>query len=136
MRLEGRTALITGGAGGIGAATVRRLAAEGARVVAADLDEAPARALAADVGGEGIALDVTDPASVRAAVAAVGEIDILVNNAGTDRFGFFVNTDEALWDLVLDVNLKGVLHTHAVLGGMQQRGRGAIVNVASEAGRV
>src|SRR4051812_22811427 len=137
MRLEGRTALITGGAGGIGAATVRRMAAEGAHVVAADLDEAQARALADDVGGEGIALDVTDPASVRAAVAAVGEIDILVNNAGTDRFGFFVNTDEALWDLVLDVNLKGVLHcTHAVLGGMQQRGRGAIVNVASEAGRV
>src|SRR3954471_18388219 len=137
MRLEGRTALITGGAGGIGAATVRRLAAEGARVVAADLDEAQARALADDVGGEGIALDGTDPPSVRAAVAAVGEIDILVNNAGTDRFGFFVNTDEALWDLVLDVNLKGVLHcTHAVLGGMQQRGRGAIVNVASEAGRV
>jgi 2-hydroxycyclohexanecarboxyl-CoA dehydrogenase len=62
---------------------------------------------------------------------------VLVNNAGTDRFAFFANTDEALWDLVLGVNLRGTIAvTHAVLGGMQQRGGGAIVNVASEAGRV
>ncbi len=64
-------------------------------------------------------------------------IDILVNNAGTDRFAFFVNTDEALWDFVLGVNLKGVLNcTHAVLPSMHERGGGVIVNVASEAGRV
>ena len=62
---------------------------------------------------------------------------MLVNNAGTDRFAFFVNTDEELWDFVLGVNLRGTIAvTHAVLGGMQARGRGAIVNVASEAGRV
>jgi 2-hydroxycyclohexanecarboxyl-CoA dehydrogenase len=62
---------------------------------------------------------------------------VLVNNAGTDRFAFFVNTDEELWDLVLGVNLRGVLAvTHAVLGGMQERRSGSIVNVASEAGRV
>ena len=62
---------------------------------------------------------------------------MLVNNAGTDRFAFFVNTDEELWDLVLGVNLRGVLAvTHAVLPGMQERRAGAIVNVASEAGRV
>jgi 2-hydroxycyclohexanecarboxyl-CoA dehydrogenase len=62
---------------------------------------------------------------------------VLVNNAGTDRFAFFVNTDEALWDFVLGVNLRGTIAvTHAVLDGMQRRGRGAIVNVASEAGRV
>jgi 2-hydroxycyclohexanecarboxyl-CoA dehydrogenase len=61
----------------------------------------------------------------------------LVNNAGTDRFAFFVHTDEALWDLVLGVNLRGTIAvTHAVLEGMQRRGGGAIVNVASEAGRV
>jgi 2-hydroxycyclohexanecarboxyl-CoA dehydrogenase len=137
MRLEGRTAFVTGGASGIGAATVRRLAAEGARVVAADLDESKAHALADDVGAEAVALDVTDAESVRAAFAAVGDVDILINNAGTDRFAFFVNSDEALWDTVLDVNLKGVLHcTHAALGGMQRRGHGVIVNVASEAGRV
>jgi 2-hydroxycyclohexanecarboxyl-CoA dehydrogenase len=62
---------------------------------------------------------------------------VLVNNAGTDRFSFFVNSDEDLWDFVLGVNLRGVLAvTHAVLPGMQKRRTGAIVNVASEAGRV
>src|SRR5260370_37251284 len=69
--------------------------------------------------------------------AALGPIDVLVNNAGTDRFAFFVNSDEELWDFVLGVNLRGVLAvTHAVLPGMHELGRGAIVNVASEAGRV
>src|SRR4051812_23361014 len=102
MRLEGRTAFVTGGASGIGAATVRRLAAEGARVVAGDLDEAKARDLADAVGAEAVALDVTDRGSVDAAFAAAGDVDILVNNAGTDRFAFFLHSDEALWDTVLD----------------------------------
>jgi 2-hydroxycyclohexanecarboxyl-CoA dehydrogenase len=141
MRLEGRTALVTGGAGGIGAATARRLAAEGARVAVGDLDLDAAREVAADIDGLATALDVTDTASVGDAVARVGEafgpVDVLVNNAGTDRFAFFVKTDEALWDFVLGVNLRGVLAcTHAVLASMQERGGGAIVNVASEAGRV
>src|SRR4051812_18693376 len=137
MRLEGRTAFVTGGAGGIGAATVRRLAAEGARVVAGDLDADRAREVADAVGAEAVAIDVTHRAAVDAAFAQAGDVDILINNAGTDRFAFFVNSDEELWDLVLGVNLKGVLHcTHAVLGAMQQRGGGVIVNVASEAGRV
>jgi 2-hydroxycyclohexanecarboxyl-CoA dehydrogenase len=141
MRLEGRTALVTGGAGGIGAATARRLAAEGARVAVGDVDLDAAREVAADIDGLATALDVTDTASVGAAVAAVadafGPVDVLVNNAGTDRFAFFVKTDEALWDFVLGVNLRGVLAcTHAVLASMQDRGGGVIVNVASEAGRV
>src|SRR3954454_23228590 len=140
MRLEGRTALVTGGAGGIGAATARRLAAEGARVAVGDLDLDAAGGVAAEIDGLATELDVTDTASVGRAVAAVadalGPVDVLVNNAGTDRFAFFVKTDETLWDLVLGVNLRGVLAcTHAVLGSMQERG-GAIVNVASEAGRV
>jgi 2-hydroxycyclohexanecarboxyl-CoA dehydrogenase len=141
MRLEARTALVTGGASGIGAATARRLAAEGARVSIADLDEAGAREIAAEIDGHAVGMDVADAASARAGVAAateaLGPLDILVNNAGTDRFAFFVNTDEELWDIVLGVNLRGVLAcTHAVLGSMQERRRGVIVNVASEAGRV
>jgi len=137
MRLEGRIALVTGGASGIGAATARRLAAEGARVVVADVNEAGARSVASEIDGLAVPMDVTDVESVRAGVAVAGPVDVLVNNAGTDRFAFFVNTDEALWDFVLAVNLRGTIAvTHAVLDGMQKRGRGAIVNVASEAGRV
>jgi 2-hydroxycyclohexanecarboxyl-CoA dehydrogenase len=141
MRLEGRIALVTGGASGIGAATVRRLAAEGARVAVADLDVAGARRVAGEVDGAAIEMDVSDAASARAGVAAaesaLGPVDVLVNNAGSDRFAFFVHTDEALWDFVLGVNLRGTIAvTHAVLDGMQRRGGGAIVNVASEAGRV
>jgi 2-hydroxycyclohexanecarboxyl-CoA dehydrogenase len=140
MRLEGRTALVTGGASGIGAATARRLAADGARVAVGDLDLDGARALAGELDGVATELDVADTGSVARAVdattAALGPVDVLVNNAGTDRFGFFVDTDEALWDLVLGVNLRGVLAcTHAVLPAMHERG-GVIVNVASEAGRV
>ena len=141
MRLEGRIALVTGGASGIGAATARRLAAEGARVAVADVNEDGAREVAGEIDGIAVRMDVADAASVRAGVAevvsALGQVDVLVNNAGTDRFAFFVNTDEALWDFVLGVNLRGTIAvTHAVLDGMQRRGGGAIVNVASEAGRV
>jgi 2-hydroxycyclohexanecarboxyl-CoA dehydrogenase len=141
VSLSGKTALVTGGASGIGAATARRLAAEGARVGVVDVNEAGAKEVAAELDGFGCAVDVTDTASVRAGVASVvselGEIDVLVNNAGTDRFSYFVHTDEELWDFVLGVNLRGVLAvTHAVLPGMQERRSGAIVNVASEAGRV
>src|SRR5262249_46365467 len=141
MRLERRAALVTGGASGIGAATASRLAAEGARVAIGDIDGDGARALAAELDGVAFEMDVTDAASVRAAVAAaseaLGEIDVLVNNAGTDRFSFFVHSDEELWDYVLAVNLRGVLAvTHAVLPAMQERRSGVIVNVASEAGRV
>ena len=141
MRLEGRIALVTGGASGIGAATARRLAAEGARVVVADLDEAGAGAVAGEIDGLAVRMDVADASSARAGVAsaedALGPLDVVVNNAGTDRFAFFVQTDEALWDFVLGVNLRGTIAvTHAVLDGMQKRGGGAIVNVASEAGRV
>lgn len=141
MRLEQKVALVTGGASGIGAATARRLAAEGARVAVGDINEEGAKAVAGEIDGLAVKLDVTDVAGARAAVQAVeselGPVEVLVNNAGTDLFSFFVNTDEGLWDFVLNVNLKGVLAvTHAVLPGMQERRGGAIVNVASEAGRV
>jgi 2-hydroxycyclohexanecarboxyl-CoA dehydrogenase len=141
MRLEGRTALVTGGASGIGAATCRRLAAEGARVAVTDMNAAGAGDVAAEINGMPYELDVRDGHAIAAAVAAateeLGPIDILVNNAGYDEFGFFVNSDPDMWDRVLGVNLRGVIAvTHAVLPGMQERRRGRIVNVASEAGRV
>jgi 2-hydroxycyclohexanecarboxyl-CoA dehydrogenase len=141
MRLDGRTALVTGAASGIGAATARRLAAEGARIVLADLDEDGAHAVAGEVDGYAVPMDVSDPESVRAgvekAVEQAGPIDVLVNNAGTDRFAFFVHTDPELWDFVVGVNLRGTMAvTHAVLPSMHERGGGSIVNVASEAGRV
>jgi 2-hydroxycyclohexanecarboxyl-CoA dehydrogenase len=141
VRLEGRIALVTGGASGIGAATCRRLAAEGARVAVTDMNLEGARAIAEEVSGQPYELNVADNESVRAAVAAaeseLGPLDILVNNAGYDEFGFFVNTDPDMWQRVIGVNLIGVIAcTHAVLPGMQERRRGRIVNVASEAGRV
>jgi 2-hydroxycyclohexanecarboxyl-CoA dehydrogenase len=140
MRLEKKLAVVTGGASGIGAATCRRLAAEGATVVVADLQIDAARELAGEISGVAIELDVTDFAAVHAGFDALaaehGQIDILVNNAGTDRFAFFIHTDEELWDFLLAVNVKGVFNcTHAVLPAMHQRKGGVIVNVASEAGR-
>ncbi|MEX1140908.1 MAG: SDR family oxidoreductase [Thermoleophilaceae bacterium] len=141
MRLEGKVALVTGGVGGIGTATCSRLAAEGARVAVCDLHLEQARELAADLGGIGLELDVRSTESARAAVAAteerLGAIDVLVNNAGIAGEAFFVHTPEEVWDNLIAVNLRGVLAvTHAVLPGMQERGAGAIVNVASEAGRL
>jgi 2-hydroxycyclohexanecarboxyl-CoA dehydrogenase len=141
MRLEGRVALVTGGASGIGAATCLRLAAEGARVAVCDRDADGADEIASQLDGRAYAMDVTDGESVRAAVRAahadLGAAQVLVNNAGNDEFGFFQSTDEGVWRRVIDVNLIGVMHvTHAVLPGMIEGAGGRIVNLASEAGRV
>jgi NAD(P)-dependent dehydrogenase (short-subunit alcohol dehydrogenase family) len=137
VRLEGRKALITGGASGIGAATCARLAAEGAHVVIGDLNLEGAESVAGEVGGTATSLDVTDPAAAGEVVAEHGPFAILVNNAGTDEFGFFADTDPGQWERVLAVNLTGVLAcTHAVLPGMQEAGYGRIVSISSEAGRV
>ena len=141
LRLADRTALVTGGASGIGAATCRRLAAEGARVAVTDVNLDGARDVAGELGGAAFELDVRSSDSVRAAVegteAELGPVDVLVNNAGYDEWNWFTATDEALWRRVLEVNLVGVIAcTHAVLPGMQERRRGRIVNVSSEAGRV
>ncbi len=137
MRLEGRKALVTGGASGIGAATAARLAAEGADVVIGDLNAEAGRAHAAEIGATGAPLDVTDPQSALDLVAEHGPFSILVNNAGTDEFGFFADTDPGQWQRVTAVNLFGVFAcTHAVLPGMQAAGYGRIVSIASEAGRI
>ncbi len=141
-----RVALVTGGGRGIGRAIVDALAAGGYAVVVADLDGSTAQAAAAEVvAGGGVALgvtmDITDSASVRDGVATVGKelgpVATLVNNAGWDELRPFLDTDEAFWDRVIDINFKGCLRvTHAVAGGMVERRWGRVVNIGSDAGRV
>lgn len=142
MELEGKTALVTGGASGIGKAVCLRLAAEGARVAVTDIELAGAKAAAAEAGPGAIAVrvDVTDTASVGAGVERTletfGRIDVLVCVAGWDRIMPFVKTTEEHWDRVIGINYRGVLAAcHAVLPHMIEAGGGAIVNTASEAGR-
>jgi 2-hydroxycyclohexanecarboxyl-CoA dehydrogenase len=144
--LEGKVAVVTGGAGGIGRSLVSRLSEAGARVGILDIDGAAAGSLAAEItatGGQaiGIAADVSDDAANRRALDAVeralGPVDILVNNAGWDRIANFVDTGPDLWDRVIGINLRGPIGlTHMVVRQMQPRGRGRIINIASDAGRV
>ncbi|MBO9515433.1 MAG: 2-hydroxycyclohexanecarboxyl-CoA dehydrogenase [Variovorax sp.] len=146
QRFEGKTVVVTGGGGGIGGATCRRFAREGAKVAIYDLNPEAAEKVAGqirDAGGEAVALrcDITDRASVDAAVEAtlqkLGPIDVLVNNAGWDVFRPFTKTEPAQWDKLIAINLTGALHMHhAVLPGMVARKAGRIVNIASDAARV
>lgn len=132
-----RRAFVTGGAKGIGAAVVRRLAADGLHVVFADLQAEAAQKLAQETGATAVVLDVCDFDRVHAVVAEQGPFDVLINNAGVDQHAFFTNTGPADWHRLLAVNLEAVLNTtHAVLPHMQAQGFGRIVNVASEAGRL
>ena len=141
MRLEGKVAVVTGGASGIGAATCLRLAAEGARVAVCDFKLDPAKDVASQIDGEAFDMDVTDSDSVRAAAAAVADQTRAGGHPRQQRRHGRVRLlhrhDEALWQRVIDVNLLGVMRvTHAVLPAMIERKGGRIVNVASEAGRV
>jgi len=138
MRLEGRKALVTGGAGGIGAAIAARLAAEGAEVWVGDVDVEGAERVAGEANGYALELDVTSLDSARAAVDAIGgTLDVLVNNAGTDEFGFFTYTGPEQWQKLIGINLLGVFNcTHAALPGMQEARYGRILSISSEAGRV
>ena len=144
-RFEGKTVVVTGGGGGIGGATCRRFASEGAAVAVFDLNLEAAEKVAAGIreaGGRAQALrcDIADRASVDAAVAAteaaLGPIAVLVNNAGWDVFKPFTKTVPAEWERLIAINLTGALHMHhAVLPGMVARGSGRIVNIASDAAR-
>ncbi|GAB3626215.1 2-hydroxycyclohexanecarboxyl-CoA dehydrogenase [Pandoraea terrae] len=146
QRLEGKTVVVTGGGGGIGGATCRRFAAEGARVAVLDLSLEAAEKVRDEIrasGGvaEAIRCDITSRAEVDAAVAktegTLGPVDVLVNNAGWDVFKPFTKTEPAQWDRLIAINLTGALHMHhAVLPGMVQRKAGRIINIASDAARV
>ena len=145
QRFDGKTVIVTGGGGGIGGATCRRFASEGAQVAVFDMNLEAAEKVAADIRATGgrataFACNITDRAQVDAAVAAVeaqlGPIAVLVNNAGWDVFKPFVKTVPAEWAKLIDINLTGALHMlHAVLPGMAARQYGRIVNVASDAAR-
>jgi NAD(P)-dependent dehydrogenase (short-subunit alcohol dehydrogenase family) len=137
-RLDGKVAIITGGASGLGAATVERFAEEGARVVVADLDGDAARAVAARVDGLGVAVDVGDvqqtEAMAAAALDAFGAIDVVFANAGVPGEGSAHDMDPAAWDRVIRINLTGVyLTVRAALPAMMQRGGGSAILTASTA---
>jgi len=145
QRFKDKTVIVTGGGGGIGGATSRRFAAEGAKVAVYDMNLAAAQKIATEIraaGGQAAAFqcDITDRAQVDAAVAAtqaqLGPVAVLVNNAGLDIFKPFVKTVPAEWDKLIAINLTGALHMlHAVLPGMVERKYGRVVNVASDAAR-
>jgi NAD(P)-dependent dehydrogenase (short-subunit alcohol dehydrogenase family) len=131
-----RTVVVTGGAKGIGRATVERFAALGERVVALGRDEGALAALAA-LEVETRVCDVTDEAAVARVFDALGAVDVLVNNAGMGESAPLHQTTLASWQRHLDVNATGAfLCMRAVVPGMRERGDGAIVTVASTAGRV
>ena len=139
--MVGRVALVTGGAGAIGAAICRALASAGATVVVADLDSDRAGMVAREVGGSQVAMDVADPISVDSAVrevrAGLGPPTIVVNCAGFDLLRPFFDTDEQFVTDVLQVNLHGPIRVlRATLGGMVSEGWGRVVNIGSDAGRV
>ena len=137
-KLDGRVALVTGGAQGIGAATVRRLAEDGAKVVALDLDEAAASRAVDGLPQEGLGVgaDITDRAQVKAAVdtavARFGKVDILVNNAGVTRDNMFFRMSDDDWDLVIATHLTGSFYvTQTVQEHMVREKFGRIIFLSS-----
>ncbi len=146
MKLEGKKTLVTGAGQGIGRAIALELAGRGADVAACDLNGETARETAAEVEALGrqalaLAVDVADNEAVVASVGktleAFGRIDILVNNAGWDDVMPFLENKPDLWDKVININLKGVIHfCHAVGKQMSEQKGGKIVNISSDAGRV
>jgi 3-oxoacyl-[acyl-carrier protein] reductase len=144
MRLQGKVALITGAAHGIGLETSRRFAEEGALVLLCDIDEPAGKSAATEVqkissSSQFARLDVTDRRAVESFVQRVhsecDHIDILINNAGITADAQILKMTEDQWDRVIDVNLKGVFNcSQAVAAIMVQQGRGKIVNAASMAG--
>lgn len=139
--LEQRVVLVTGAGSGIGRAVALALAADGARIIAADIDAGAANAVARELGERGVAasFDVRDLAATRAALAdhaSLGPIDGLVCSAGTSRATPAERLEEAQWDLILDINAKGSFFSaQAVATGMIERRHGAIVFISSLNGK-
>lgn len=144
--LRGKTAIVTGGASGIGEAICRRLAEEGVRIAIIDADAGKARLAAEAIGAAGgqahaEAADIRDYDAVAGAVArceaSLGPASILVNCAGGDRIVNFLDTTEAHRRAVIATNLEGAANvTHAVLKGMAERGDGRVIMISSEGGRI
>jgi NAD(P)-dependent dehydrogenase (short-subunit alcohol dehydrogenase family) len=137
--LDGQRAIVTGGGGGIGAASVRAMAAQGARVSVLDLDANAAQAVADEVDGFAFAVNVADTDAMAAAVdeaaAAMGGLTTLFNNAGVGNLKDLDTYSEKEWDLLVDVNLKGVFNgMRAAIPHLRAAGGGAIVNMASVSG--
>jgi meso-butanediol dehydrogenase/(S,S)-butanediol dehydrogenase/diacetyl reductase len=137
--LDGQLAVVTGGGSGIGRATCRRMAQEGARVAVLDLNGDSANAVAEEIGGFGFAADVGDPDGLRQvideAVGALGGLTVLYNNAGTSTFGKLHEMDPVEWNRVVQVNLTGVwAGFRAAVPHLQKGGGGAIVSTASISG--
>jgi 2-hydroxycyclohexanecarboxyl-CoA dehydrogenase len=146
FELTGKTAIVTGGARGIGKGISMALARQGAHVVIADLLMDAAQETAAEIRKTGVnalavQTDIADLGSVKSMVEKVktefGKIDILVNNAGWDRMKPFLKTTPDFWDKVININFKGVLNTvYATADDMIARNSGRIINIASDAARV
>jgi 3-oxoacyl-[acyl-carrier protein] reductase len=136
MRLSDKRAIVTGAGSGFGAGIARRFAAEGARVIVADIDAAAAETVAAQIGGIAQACDVSSADSVAALAAMAGRVDVLVNNAGVTHLpAFMEDVTEADFDRVLAVNTKSVyLTARAFVPAMKTRRSGVILNIASTAG--
>ncbi|MBL8790482.1 MAG: SDR family oxidoreductase [Rhizobiales bacterium] len=139
--ISGRTALVTGGARGIGRACAEALAAAGAKLIIADMDEMAGSATARDLDGAFVKLDVTDKAGVDRIAAGItarhGALDILVNNAGIVQNGPSESVAAEDWRRVIDVNLHGVFHCAQAFGKeMVKAGKGSIVSISSICGSV
>ena len=139
-RLKDKIVIITGAAKGIGFATAKRFAEEGAKVMIADISLEAVNAAAAQIpNAEAFVVNVTDRASIQAAVDRIlerhGRIDILINNAGITQDARLIKMTEAQFDAVIDVNLKGVFNcTQLVVPHMLEKGKGAVVNASSVVG--
>ncbi|HEX6390761.1 MAG TPA: SDR family NAD(P)-dependent oxidoreductase [Solirubrobacteraceae bacterium] len=134
--MKGR-ALVTGATKGIGLGIARRLAKDGFDVVICARNPEQVQAVAEEIGGTGLVLDVSDVEAVHEAVTGLGTLKVLVNNAGFDDFGWFVNTTPEQWRRLWSVNVEGVLATtRAALPGMYEARYGRVITIGSEAGRI